>query len=259
MKEISLKEMQKTELEMLIIIDAFCKKEDINYFLGCGCLAGAIIRKGFFPWDDDIDILMLREDYEKFIQKFKASNLKLLSCKNVDYYYPFAKVVSTKTVAYEYKHKIKDYGVYIDVFPLDGVPNNMKISKYLNRLKKYKYLMMSQWGCYLEEQKWFVKMVYKVLSLFTSFLPHNYFAKKLDKKCQKYSVKDCNKIGTVCHLLNENEIMDKKIFQSRVLVDFEGHKFYAPMAYKKYLNNLYGDYTKDSNHHIHKRFKAFWK
>ena len=255
MKKIELEEIQKIELDILIELDKFCKKNNINYFLGCGTLCGAAVRKGFFPWDDDIDVLMPRSDYEIFINSFNANGLKVLTCENKDYYYPYAKLVDTRTIAYECKNNIKDYGVFIDVFPIDGVPNKL----YLLLLKPLKYLMMSQWGCYLKNRSVLTKIIYKILSVVTNPFPKNFFAKILNSICKKYSLEICKKSGIVCHYRFNGEIVDSNIFKAKTVITFEENKFYAPKAYKKYLKNLYGDYENEDEHTNHSYFRAYWK
>ena len=255
MKQIKLKELQKLELDMLIKLDKFCRKNNISYFLGCGTLCGAIVRGGFFPWDDDIDVLMPREDYEKFIKQFKSKNFKVLTCKNKDYYYPYAKMVNVNTIAYECKNNIRDYGVFIDIFPIDGVPNKL----YLILLKPLKYLMMSQWGCYLDNRNILIKIIYKFISFITYPFPKNFFAKILNNICKKHSLNNCKKSGIVCHFKSNKEIVQSDIFKSRKLVDFENHKFYGPRLHSKYLKSLYGDYEVEDTHINHSHFRAYWK
>lgn len=255
MKKLTTKEIQELQFNMLMEITQFCDKNKIRYFLGCGTLCGSIVRGGFFPWDDDIDILMPRDDYERFISKFDTIRLKVLTCENKDYYYPYAKVIDTGTIAYECKQDIPGYGVFVDVFPLDGVPNNI----YLWLLKPLKYLMMSKWGCYLDNRNIFVKIVYKLVSIITKPFPNNYFAKILNRICRKYSMKKYSKCGVIVHYRKKNEIVDSEIFNSRIRVLFENYEFYAPRLYDKYLKMLYGDYYEDTGHDNHSHFRAYLK
>lgn len=255
MVQLSVKEIQDIQLEILKKVSSFCERHKIKYFLGCGTLCGAVVRGEFFPWDNDIDILISREDYEKFIEIFELDELKVLTCKNRDYYYPYAKVVDTRTVAYECKNNIPDYGVFIDVFPLDGVPNKF----YLYMLKPIKYLMMSKWGCYLDKRNLVVKIIYKILSFCTLLVPSNFFAKVLNKICSKYSINKCSKSGIVVHYRKMNELVDSRIFKKRVKVLFCGYEFYAPYMYDEYLTSLYGNYYLEDDHESKEHFRAYWK
>lgn len=255
MKKIKLEELQKIELDMLVKLDKFCRENDINYFLGCGTLFGASVMKGFFPWDDDIDVIMPRDDYEKFIKLFEHKKLKILTCKNKDYYYPYAKMVNTDTIAYECKNNIKDYGVFIDIFPIDGVPNKL----YLILLSTIKYLMMSQWGCWLKNRSMLIKIIYRTLSFITYPFPKNFFAKILNNICKKYSLNNYKKAGIVCHFKSRKEIVDAGFFKKKVTIIFEGHKFYAPKLYKVYLKKIYGDYIEKEHNIGHRYFRAYWK
>ncbi len=252
MKALSTKAIQQIQLEMLIYLDKYCKDNKINYYLGCGTLAGAVLRKGFFPWDDDIDILMKREDYEKFIKEYHDINYKLLTCNNKDYYYPYAKLVNTKTTAYECKNKINDYGVFIDIFPLDYSPNKL----YSILLKPLKILMMSQWGCYLDNRNIIIKIIYKILSIITSPLPKNFFAKIINNICKKRKGK---LMGVLVFHKHNREIMKKDIFDETIKIEFEKHKFTTIKKYEEYLNNLYIDYKKEDKKEGHKHLKAYWK
>lgn len=255
MKQLNNREIQSVQLKILKEVAFFCDKHNIKYYLGCGTLCGAIVRSGFFPWDNDIDILIPRSDYERFLDVFDSHRLKLLTCEKRDYYYPYAKVVDTKTVAYECKNNISDYGVFIDVFPLDGVPNKI----YLYLLKPIKYLMMSKWGCHLDKRNLLIKIGYKIVSFLTLPFPNNFFAKILNRVCRKYSINDCEKSGIVVHYRKYCELVDSSIFNRRTKVTFEGNKFYAPARYDEYLKSLYGDYFIEDEHESKVHFRAYWK
>ena len=255
MRKLKVNEIQEIQVEILKKVASFCDKNKIAYFLGCGTLCGAIVENGFFAWDNDVDILMPRDEYEKFIKLFSYDGLNLLTCEKKDYYYPFAKVVDNRTIAYECKNDIDGYGVFIDIFPLDGVPNKF----YLYMIKPIKYLMLSKWGCYLKKRNLFIKVMYKIISFITKPIPANYFAKILNNICRKYSIKDYKKSGIVVHYRKECELVDSKIFDKRVKVLFEGNKFYAPYRYDDYLKSLYGDYFVEDEHETKEFFRAFWK
>lgn len=255
MTMLNIKEIQNIQLEILKKVTYFCDKHKIKYFLCCGTLCGAIVKKGFFAWDNDIDILMPRCDYEKFINMFDYEGLNLLTCNRKDYYYPYAKVVDQRTIAYECKNNISDYGVFIDVFPLDGVPNKL----YLYMLKPLKYLMMSKWGCHLDKRNILVKIIYKIISILTIPIPRNYFAKVLNNICKKHTINNCDKSGIVVHYRKYCELVDSSIFDKRVKVIFEDYKFYAPQKYDEYLRSLYGNYYEEDTHETKNHFIAYWK
>ena len=92
-------EIRRVQLQMMDVIDDFCRENQLNYFLDCGTLLGAVRHKGYIPWDDDVDISMYREDYEKFLRTFQKTGYSLKSPYNDQtYYYPFAKVCDDRTI-----------------------------------------------------------------------------------------------------------------------------------------------------------------
>ena len=97
-KEINVEELKQIQLNILKFVDKFCKENNLKYYLAYGTLLGAVRHKGYIPWDDDIDIIMFREDYEKFVTTFKDVNYKVFATEvNSKYPYPFAKVGDTRT------------------------------------------------------------------------------------------------------------------------------------------------------------------
>ena len=141
MKEMSLKDIQSISLEILKDVHAFCVKNNIKYTLQGGTLLGSVRHNGFIPWDDDIDIAMPRPDYEKFCRNYVSKKGYQLICRqNNECYIMFARVAEMeKTIA---KCDIlpwtnKSTGIWIDIFPLDGVEDDYAAAKAMcSEIKK---------------------------------------------------------------------------------------------------------------------------
>ena len=251
-KEISLEEMKKIELDILITIDEICTKNNLKYSLMDGTLIGMVRHQGFIPWDDDIDIMMPRPDYEKLkniFTKEPIDGLKYMSNDiQEDYYYPFAKVVSTSTTIKEYKSlEIKDYGVFVDIFPIDGVPNS-KI-KRLIQFKSLKILRILLQISFHEEQisKSTIKGAIKdVIGKFTQLIGFKKLNKIINRIMKKYEYTNSeyvtlqySGISTKLNRYYKKEILDNV---SRRI--FENKYFWALDNYDRYLKDLYGDYMK---------------
>ena len=127
----NLDELKKIELDIMIKIHQFCEKNNIKYYMIAGTLIGAIRHKGFIPWDDDIDIAMSREEYEKFLREFPAygekNNLLAVNNRTNPYYgRPMTKVIDTRTCLMEPEYRSDDpIGVFVDIWVMDGVPTGV--------------------------------------------------------------------------------------------------------------------------------------
>ena len=145
MEKLNLHTIQAYELNILRSFHKFCIDNNISYSLGYGTLLGAIRHSGFIPWDDDIDVLMKRGEYNKLIATsaknafFIDDNKRYLvnvPRKN-DYRYPFIKITDEKTIAYQKDTVADNFGIWIDVFPIDYCGNDLiKAKKYEKRQKK---------------------------------------------------------------------------------------------------------------------------
>ena len=135
------KKIWAVDLDLLLEFDRVCRKYDLKYFIMGGSLIGAIRHKGFIPWDDDIDVAMLREDYEKFIRvgvdEFKDPYLLQLPWTDEDYFYSFAKIrnKNTSAVADVFKYAKFNQGLFMDVFPLDNCLLDTREERF-NKIKK---------------------------------------------------------------------------------------------------------------------------
>ena len=268
-KEISLEEQRNIQIELLKELKGICDKNNLKYALGGGTLLGAIRHKGYIPWDDDVDLMMPRKDYEILLKIFEENckeNHKILTYINTkDYYYSFAKIVDTNTSLKEGGLRpIETLGVYIDVFPIDFLPNDeksiKKIFKEYNFLYKaisaYKFSDISQ----VPKNK--VKLFFKRITLYFvktfNLIPK--VLKKLDHIAIEYE--DTSKVACVSGRYAEKEIMPREFIEKYILADFEGEKYKIPEDYDEYLTKHYDNYMelppedkrKTEHHNI-----AYWR
>ena len=250
--EVTIEKQKEIQLLMLNEFKRVCDINNINYSLGGGTLLGAIRHKGYIPWDDDIDVMMMRSDYEKILQIFneqcEINEYKLLSYKNTDdYYYPFAKIVNLKTKIEEYSYKkIEELGIYIDIFPIDFLPNDEKqIKRIYKKYKNFNILLnIYKIGKKDKITKNKIKLILKkpINWLLSKFKMHRLILKNIDNLGTKYN--NTNKVACISGRYFEKEIMSSNYISDYLLVDFENEKYKAAIGYHDYLTKHYGDYMK---------------
>ena len=147
MKQLTIEDAKQIELEILDYIDTLCKKHNINYIINYGTLIGAVRHQGFIPWDDDIDLSMPREDYQRFITIFQKekSKYKLLSLEtDKNYFNNFIKITDSTTKIIDTRNtKTYDSGVFIDIFPMDRFDDS-KVIDTCYKLESFKLLSFSK-------------------------------------------------------------------------------------------------------------------
>jgi lipopolysaccharide cholinephosphotransferase len=267
MNNISTSELKKIQLGILKIVHQYCEENSITYFLCYGTLIGAIRHKGFMPWDDDIDIMMPRPDYEKFIKEFNSycsEDYFVYSHEyHKDYAYPFAKISNEKTIIIENVNAIS-IGINIDLFPIDGLPYNERRSKnhisYISIFKKLLYwkLINSR-----HEYKWYKNIIIKILHASLYLIPQRILSQKLTLVAKKIDFEGSDFVGCVVWGYGHKERFNKELYSVSVMCEFENFKFRTLIGYDKYLKNLYGDYMQlpPINERVsHHAFSyAYWK
>ena len=265
-KEIDLKELRKIQLDILDNINTFCKKNKINYWIDCGTLLGAVRHAGYIPWDDDIDIGMLRSDYDKFLALFNKKNTryKLMAQElNEDYYFQFGKVVDTKTILYEPDEETGIKGsVYVDVFVYDNAPDDdNKLKEMYDKRDYYNKFRIAQLFPNNYDKTSFIKRIERFfIKIYLKFLPKNYYNKKCIENSKRYINEKTKRVGNFTSA--KRIACDKKIFDSFVELTFEKKKYPAPIGYNEWLTAFYGDYMKlppkekQVSEHV---FKAYYK
>ena len=265
MKEINETELIKIQLDIMQAVHDFCIKNNINYTLTGGSLIGAIRHHGYIPWDDDIDIAMSRENYNKFIDTFHHDIYKVSSLRNDENCnYVFAKIFDSRTYFDENNTFSSNIGVNIDLFPFDNMPDDEQEAmryyrkiKFLINMKELKRISLSK------NRAFFKNLILVISHILLMFVPYKYLLKKIIKVGQEYNNQITRHHGC-CVMLTYGmgERVSKEGFDKYFLTDFEDRKFYIIEAYDKYLRGLYGDYMqlppkeKQVTHHA---FTAYWK
>ena len=251
-KPLTLEEVKKIEFNILCQYADFCSQNNLKYYLGYGTLLGAARHKGFIPWDDDIDVLMPRPDYDKFIKLTGYHPIKpnletrlYRDCKNPNIY-PFAKVIDTNTIVYE-KGKVKKNisGLWIDIFPLDGYPEDIIAAQQL--FNKYKLLRnlqdLATTNPFYVNQN-ILKKIIKTFFIapFVKLYGVRKLCKKIDMLAQTYSFEEYKKTADFTWGDNIDSYLLKSELEPAAKVEFEKSCFNAPAGWQQYLTRLYGDY-----------------
>lgn len=254
-------EVKKVELEILTNVAEFCERNNLNYFLAYGTLIGAVRHKGFIPWDDDVDIWMPRDDYNIFIKTFKSKNNRYVAVSPYDKIscHTMLKVIDTKTVKKEtgIAARYGNLGVDIDVFPLDGEPDDEKnFNNWYKKLyKQYKLCLILNSEINTPKKK-IASVAFKILGI-----TNNKALKKAEKLHNKYPYFSSNMVGAVesCYNSPKNRYF-KGCFRDYVMLEFENKKFRAPIGYDEVLTSVYGEYmklppiTQQVTHHSNNNF-----
>lgn len=250
--------MQLVQLEMLVELDRVCRENDIKYSIFCGTLLGAVRHKGYIPWDDDADVVMLREEYDKFKKVCAEGKLNKDICffqdhdTDPEYRWGYGKLrrTGTKFVRVGQEHLKCKTGVFIDIFPLDDVPKSLLGQRvqdiYCYCLRK---ILWSEVGKYQAENP--LKRVWFSL---LSKIPADFVYKLVNKMTAKSKNKNPNRVRVLLfpatgmlYMKHRPEIrygMPKKWFLQLAEYEFEGHSFYGTKKYDNILRYTYGDYMK---------------
>ena len=262
----NIRDLQLVDLELFKKFAEFAKENNITYFALGGTLLGAVRHKGFIPWDDDMDIGIPREDYERFISLWEKKNPKfeLHTFKNDKKHYRYFSRIEDPTLKILRNDNITEEisSAWIDIFPLDGMPNN-KILRYIHkeyilyRRAIYKLSCFSL-GVNLNKknrpfaEKVFIKIgkilpVEKMLSTKKELI-------KLDKALKRFPYNKSNYLVNAMGAYKFREMFHKKYYGNGRAYEFENTIIWGPNDYDTICRQLYGDYMtppseNERNHH----------
>lgn len=241
-------EIQKKLLEMFEWFHKYTKENSLRYYIVGGTLLGAVRHQGFIPWDDDIDVAMPREDYNKLAKLLSVKNDKYIMespnyCSN-DYYYAYAKLYDTSTTVTEYCNGYITRGIYIDIFPLDGIGNTIEKAKNNYRYIDILYKLLMTKTCLIrKERKWYKNFAIRI----AKFIPNKLLnvkalINKINDLCSKHSFDDSNYVGNLLSTYGFKDVVQKSVYGTPKLYSFDGIKVYGVEDYEKFLTNVYGNW-----------------
>ena len=263
MLKLDIEEVKRIQLQILADIHKYCENNDIEYFLPYGTLIGAIRHNGYIPWDDDIDICMTRPNYDRFINEYNGTNPDYL-CVSFEYdqrfLYTFAKVMDKNTVLIENTRIKYNLGVNIDVFPIDGINDDVELLKKQIHLKRQSDIKSLK----LSKKRHFLKNLVLIAGrVFLFAKSHKKIIQQMVRNATLHKYELAYNICCVSYGSDIDKPFPKKSLEERCLCVFEDGYYYIPAEYDSYLRSLYEDYMalppeeKRVTHHSYTAYRPY--
>lgn len=272
MKEIKIEELKIVQMDILSAVHRFCLAHNIKYSLSCGSMLGCARHQGYIPWDDDIDIYLLREDYNRLIKEFPDTlegSYKLVTLeRSAKWDKAFGKAYDARTVFKERKREPYEIGVNIDVFPIDYVPQDeTEWLKYDKNRRFWQYIFGLRFAGikvfnFHKDRSLLKNLCIVIYKLVLLCIPLRCIARYLQYIAKNNNKKKSDYVFECAQGIFQKHPFPKQLFDNIVLMPFEDRKYMAFANYDEYLTNAYGDWRKlppVEKRVTHHNFKAWWK
>lgn len=245
-------EYKKCLMNILLWFHNYCVEHDLRYYLVEGTMLGAARHQGFIPWDDDIDVGMPRSDYDRFAKMMGDSvhdgrfKLETEDSSRPEYLYPFAKLYDATTTLIEKRRVPVVMGVYIDVFPLDGIGDTEEAShKNYKKIGSKQNLLAAKVVSKREGRKWYKNLAVSLVQILPDSAEGNKkTVKDITALCKQRDFDSSSYVGNLVSTYRGREIMARECYGVPTLYPFEGHELYGVENADAYLKHLYGDWRK---------------
>jgi lipopolysaccharide cholinephosphotransferase len=247
-KKVDVRTVQLVQLDMLKVISDICDRHNIRYYLAAGTLLGAVRHHGFIPWDDDLDIQIPRPDYNRLLKILDEGvlpeTMEYAHLGMPNHHLPFLKLYYRDSFVVEHKLSCPycNTKIWVDVFPLDGLPRNQKkIDATYRRAIKLRHFFYTS---ILDTSKLsgIKKLGTRLLKPIAKILGPIRLAKKIENFAQRYDVDSSPVIGNIEWARNAGDALSAEQYLPQVDLPFEDGVFHCPKGYHEHLKNMYGDY-----------------
>lgn len=251
MKELTDKELQGVQLDILKVVDAWCRENQVDYALAFGTLLGAVRHGGYIPWDDDIDICMTRENYEKFIHSFnngRTDNYEVMHhTLDRDFPYEFAKVQDKSTRLVEMTDIDHEIGVNIDVFVIDRLGNDIENAQRVYKKCGFLRRLLEAKISYFDKNKkrsLLKRILIVLIKAFSKPFSMHWITSNMNRICTQYNdIKDSKYCAIACvRDFKPSKTFTTACFDEYLEMKFEDIMAKVPKGYDEMLHKLYGDY-----------------
>ena len=269
-KELDTRQIQEVSLDILRQVAELCEKLDLRYYLIYGTLIGAVRHHGFIPWDDDVDIMMPRPDYDKLLEYLALHKLPDLTVFNdqthKDYPYTITRISNDRYFIESENEVSIGMGVFIDIYPYDGLGNTkeeaIRYGLIGDRLSSFCY-QATRKRFSLANTASFVKKILKLpLYIVSKIIGKDYFQNKINTLQGRYAYDGSEYVGCFVWLSGGiKDIFKREWFDEYEMCEFEGYSFRIPKRYDEILRHAYGDYmqlppeNERVGHHYYKAYK----
>ena len=243
--------LKQTLLQMLSWFHSFCEENGLRYFAVGGTLLGAVRHKGLIPWDDDIDLGMPRNDYERLEQlignrKNGRYYFETTNSERKGYFYTYGKLFDTETTLIENLRDKLLLGINIDIFPFDGVGETKEEAvEYLTSIKKKQTLLATRTSGFRKGRAFYKNAAVAIARIIPSFMfDDKKLLHKINDMCKEKDFETSKFVANINGNWGLKEITTREIVGTPQLYDFEDIKIYGIEDYDAYLKGVYGDWTK---------------
>lgn len=248
----TMKKVWAVELQMLEKFIDVCERNNLNYFLDGGTLLGAVRHKGFIPWDDDIDVIMPRKDYDRLWEiadkEFSYPYFFQTTVSENGFFRTHAQLRNSETTGFiEIDGRKKDVncGIFMDIFVLDNIPNGTIRKKiFKQKIAVRKKILAFQYDRDYARQSLKGKIFYKLVHAFFKVVDFKKYYKRFDNLLARYKNRKTALVGDVTLKWRPNVQWPREWYDGYCYLDFEGMKVRAPLFYKEILSRQYGNFMK---------------